>query len=976
MNDAVAIVGASCRVPGAPDVSTFWDLLLSGTDAVGEIPPERFDIDRWYDSTPGRPGRIVSRVGGFLPDVDRFDASFFGLSPQAAIRADPQQRLLLETAWEALEDAGIPAEQLAGSDTGVYLSCWSASYWDMLRSAGMYDLHAAMSAEPGGTAAGFVSHHLDLRGPAMGLNATCASSLFAVHLACQALRSGQTGLAIVGGANLLLSPDSYLAFSEAEMLSPTGRWRFGDVRADGYVRSEGALTLVLKPLARAVADGDRVYASILGTAATNDGRTGGTMLAPGLAGQVRMLRAAYRDAGVSPGDVDYLEAHGTGTPQGDPVELAALDEVLRDGRPADRPCPVGSAKSAVGHTESAAGLVGLLKAALVLRHRAVPPTLRVERPQPVFDRPGSPLRLATERETLPDRGRPALAGVSAFGLSGASAHVVLAEAPVPPAPAPRRAARAHVLPLSAPDPIALAALAGRYADLLEAGADPLDVSFSAATRRTRHAHRMAVVAPDRAGLVDRLRAYRTGLTADGVVSGRHGTAVPEVVFVFPGQGSQSAGMARGLLADNPVFRAAFAECDRAVRAESGWSPVEAIESGREPTSVDVVQPVLWATQVALAAVWRDWGVRPDLVIGHSMGEIAAATANGALTVDQGAAVVCRRARLLAGLPTAGAMWAVRLGEADARAAIAGYGDRVTVGVLNSDRATVLSGDPDALAEVAESLRAKGVHRVRVPVDYASHSPGVDPLRPGLLAALADVTPKAGDVPLWSTALDRVVDGTDLDAGYWADNLRLPVRFAAAVRAALTRGRPVVFVEISPHPVLAAAIEDGIGSADAEVVAALHRDSPDAEAVLEGLAAAWVRGVEPSWTEVRRGAVAVPLPSYPWQRRRFWVDVPADRPTGPVVPRQAPPVRAVEADVPPSTDFADHLVGLATEVLGLPVDELDPDQPLHSAGLDSLLAARLRGRIRQELRVHLSVGDLLGGRSLAELAEDLRATATA
>ncbi|MFJ6676165.1 type I polyketide synthase [Actinosynnema sp. NPDC091369] len=978
MNRAVAIIGAACRLPGAPDVASFWELLLSGGDAVGQIPPARFDVERWYDPVPGKPGRIVTRVGGFLPGVDRFDAAFFGVSPQVAARTDPQQRLLVETTWDAVEDAGIPAERLAGSATGVYTSCWSASYWDMLRAAGVYDLHAALSAEPGGTSAGFLSHHLDLRGPAMGLNATCASSLFAVHAACRALRSGEIDLAIVAGANLLLSPDSYFAFSEAEMLSPTGRWRFGDVRADGYVRSEGVLSLVLKPLDRALADGDRVYAAIAGSAANNDGRTGGTMLAPGLDGQVGTLRAAYRDAGLPPGEVDYVEAHGTGTPHGDPVELAALAEVLREGREPDRPCLVGSAKSNIGHTESAAGLVGLLKAALVLHHGTVPPTLHVERPQPELADPASPLRPATGVRPLPARDRPPVAGVSAFGLSGASAHVVLTGVPARPDPGPREAP-GYLVPLSAPNPAALAALAGRYADLLDAGAHPVDLSHGAATRRTRHAHRLGVVGTDRWTLAERLRAARSGMAADGVVGGRRTEARrPDVVFVFPGQGSQWPGMARDLLASDPVFRAAFAECDRAVLAELGWSPAQVVEEGRELTAVDEVQPVLWAVQVALAAVWRHWGVEPTLLIGHSMGEIAAATTAGALTPEQGAAVVCRRAALLAQLPASGAMWAVHLGERDVRAAIADWGDRVEVGVVNSDHATVLSGDADALDEVAAALGDQGVHCRRVPVDYASHGRHVDPMLPELAAALADLAPRRGRVPLWSTALTGPVDGRRLDAGYWVDNLRLPVRFADAVRAAVEHDRPVLFVEISPHPVLTAAIEDGIGAVDADavVVASTHRDRPALESLLTGVATAYAHGYEPSWERLAPGAVAVPLPAHPWQRRRFWVEeatgreAPVPRPVfvdEPEHPLEPP----AGGDAPAAEDLAHYLVERTSEVLGMSAHELDVDLPLHRAGLDSLLAARLRGRIRAELGVQLSVGDLLGGRTLTELADTLR-----
>lgn len=861
--DPIAIIGAGCRLPGASGPSEFWDVLAGERDAVGEIPPGRF---------PG--AGIGTRAGGFLDDIDSFDASFFSISPHEALRIDPQHRLLIEVTWEAIEDAGIPLRKLAGSRTAVYTSCLWSDYWDRLRGAGMYDMHAAIGGGNWGNLPGRISYLFDLRGPSMSVEATCSTSLVAVHLACREMWAGQTDMAVVGGVNLLMAPDIYLGLSDAGILSPEGRCRFGDADADGYVRSEAVVSLLLKPLSRALADGDRVYASIVGTAVNSNGRGAGTLIAAGVNGQEAMLREAYRDAGVRPGQIDYVEAHGPGTPSGDLTELTALARVMGEGREPGQRCLVGSAKSNIGHGEGAAGLVGLLKAALALRHRTVPATLNVRRPHPLFEQPGMPLELVRRTREWPERPWPAMAGVSSFGLSATNAHVVLAEAPAGTA-ARRRRPGTYLLPLSARDERALPDLALRYADTLQPNASSLhDLCFSAGERRSHHGHRIAVVGTNGRGIAAALRSYAAGAAPQSVVTGtaRAGTT-PKVVYVFPGQGAQWPGMARDLLNDNPVFARRLRECDRAIDDELGWSPIDLLREGRPLTGTDEVQPVLWAIQVALASVWSSWGIRPDLVIGHSMGEIAAATVSGALTVRQGAAVVCRRSRLLTRLGGSGAMWAVQVGEHQAREAIGEHADRVCVGVVNSTYSCVLTGDADALDEVIERLRREGAFCKQVQVAYASHGPLVEPLRHDLIEALAELRPRAGAVPMHSTLLDEVIDGSQLDAGYWMENLRRPVRFDSAVRAALPDEGPVLFIEIGPHPLLAPAIEDEIAAAAGAgtVLASLRRDEPELECMLRSLAVAYVQGCEPDWSRLYPGGRFTALPGYPWQRRRFWVD---------------------------------------------------------------------------------------------------------
>jgi acyl transferase domain-containing protein len=966
----VAIIGVACRLPGAADTDELWNLLTTETDAIRRIPADRFDVDKLYDPTPATPGRVVSRCGGFLDGIDRFDAEFFGISPQVAMRMDPQERLLMETTWRAVEDAGIPDRALAGTNTGVYATSVTADYWDLLRDAGKNDLHAAVNAKPSATAAGLIAHYLDLRGPAMGLEATCASALLAVHVATRALRHGEIDLAIVAGANVLLGPHQYMAMSEAEILSPTGRCRFGDAVADGYVRSEGVVAVVLKPLRAAVADGDRIHGTIMGSAAVCNGRTGGTMISPSLDGQIDMLRRAYRDAGVTPGEVSYVEAHGPGTPDGDVVELSALAEVLGDGRAPERSCPVGSVKSNIGHTEAAAGLAGLLKALLVLKNRRVPATLHVDRPNPVFANLPDSIRLATRPVDLDSDG-PLVAGASAFGLTGTNVHVVLGETPQA-----TRAARTEredapwVLPLSGKSPAALRELAGRYADLVGsrvAAADLTDVCHSAGAHRSHHAHRLAVVASSRDDLLDGLRSAEAGQEAPVVLTGQSAEA-PQVVFVFAGQGSQRQGMAKELLTREPRFLEWMRRCDKEIVAQVGWSVIDRLLGDEPLTAEEHIQPALWAIEVSLAALWREWGIEPDLLVGHSMGEIAAAVTSGALSIQDGAALSCRRSALLTRIQGSGAMWAVQLGEAEATAAIADVADLVCVAAVNSDHSTTLSGDAAALDTVVDRLRERGVYVKQLRVGCASHAPQVDPITDDLRAALADLRPGDTRIPLYSTVFERELAGQELDGDYWVHNLRQPVRFAPAVRAVLARRPHTLFIEISTHSVLAPAIEDLLESAPGTAVAvpSMSRDQRELDTLMTGLATTYTHGCRPDWRRLYPAARFVPVPGYPWQRRSFWVDTP---PRQAAVEPVAPPV-TVRTTVDTGGDIVRTIVMHTADVLALPQDEIDPSAPLMDSGLDSLLAAKLGARIKQDLGVRVPVRQLLARLSLADLAAKL------
>ncbi|MGW1979103.1 SDR family NAD(P)-dependent oxidoreductase [Streptomyces sp. NPDC001889] len=900
---AVAIVGMACKFPQAADLTEFWSRLCEGHDSIVDVPPSRFDIDDFYDPRPGTPGKIVSRSGGFLDGIDEFDADFFGVAPREAQHMDPQQRLLLETAAAAVEDAGLTRDRLASGSTGVFIGSMGRNYWDRMSRSGVLDVYANAGTAPS-VLSGRLSYAFDLHGPSLTLDTACSSSLAAVHLACRSLRTGESTLALVGGVNLILLPEESITFSDGRMLSPDGRCKFASASANGFVRSEGVGVVVLKLLEDAIADGDAIRAVVLGSAAVNDGRGTGAMMAPAPDGQERTLREAYADAGTSPAQVDYVEAHGTGTSVGDPVELGALTAVLGEGRPAERPLLVGSVKTNIGHTEGAAGIAGLIKAVRCLETGVIPPSLHSAELTGAVDWSRAPLSVPQKLQDWPQHERPGIAGVSSFGISGTNVHVVLgAHRPAPVEPPTTGAAGvieavaaveaeveadgpARLLSISAHHPDALRELAGEYRRYLEPGGAggelPLrDICAGAATRRDHRESRLTVVGSTHKELAGRLGAFLAGeaspftRSADDVYERRS-----QVVFVFPGQGSQWVGMGRELLCTQHEFRRALEECDAAVRAETGWSVIERLTGDTGPLEgVEVIQPVLWAVEVALAAVWRSWGVEPDYLVGHSMGEAAAACVAGALSVTDAAAVICRRSALARTVSGRGAMASVELGAEEARRELERYAGALSVAAINGPSSTVLSGDGDAMRELLTSLQERGVFCRLVQVDFASHGPQVEPLREPLLRALDTIAPRAGDIPVYSTVLAEPVDGSGLDAAYWARNLREPVHFGPVVQRLLDQG-PTVLVEISPHPILTPAVREYIDRADGGglAVGSTRRNTPELSCLLDALAEIHLSGHS---VELGRlsgpDAVYVRLPGPVWQRQRYWYPDPG---TGP------------------------------------------------------------------------------------------------
>ncbi|AQA09285.1 hypothetical protein BV401_00980 [Streptomyces malaysiensis subsp. malaysiensis] len=889
-DEPVAIVGMGCRLPGGVrGPEDLWRLLDEGRDAVAALPADRgWDTAEAYDARPRTPGRYYQREAGLLQDAPLFDAEFFGVSPREALAMDPQQRLLLETSWEALEAAGIRPDTLHGSRTGVFTGLMTLGYGPSLDDGSDLAGHV-LTGTTGSVASGRVAYTLGLQGPAVTVDTACSSSLVALHLAAQSLRSGESDLALAGGVTVMPGLGMFLEFSQLGALAPDGRCKAFADTADGFGLAEGAGVLVLQRLSDARAQGRRVLAVVRGSAVNQDGASSG-LTAPNGPAQQRVIREALAAAGLAARDIDAVEAHGTGTTLGDLIEADALLATYgqdRDGRP---PLRLGSLKSNIGHTQAAAGVAGVIKTVLAMRHGTLPRTLHVDRPSSRVDWGQGQLELLTRQTAWPETDRPLRAGVSSFGISGTNAHVILESAA--PEPAAPRHTPADALPglcaeavpwvLSGKTRQAVRDQAARLLGRLEAGPTPdgADIGWSLVSTRAAFEYRAAVVGTGRDELLTGLRALATGEAAAHLTEGRADDAA-RVAFVFPGQGAQWAGMARPLLDTSPVFARAMAECAAALTPFVDWSLLDIVDDAAALERVDVVQPVLWAVMVSLAELWRSYGVEPAAVAGHSQGEIAAACVAGALSLQDGARVVALRSQAVAeSLAGLGGMVALPLSEEAATDLLGRWAGRLSLAAVNGPSSTVVSGEAPAVDELLAACGTAGIRARRIPVDYASHSPQVERIRDRLLADLAPVTPGAASVPAYSCTTGEQADTRTWDARHWYRNLRETVRFDSASRALVDAGVSVV-LEVSPHPVLVAALQETLEAAlparpGRTALGTLRRDDGGPRRFLLSLAQLHTLGVGVRWEAVFGGAREVELPTYAFQHRRFWPEAGAEQ----------------------------------------------------------------------------------------------------
>lgn len=885
--EKIAVVGVGCRFPGASNPAAFWQLLSRGGDAISEIPADRWSVNRFYDPVPQTKGKMNTRWGGFLESVDRFDAAFFGITPREAERMDPQHRLVLEVAWECLEDAGFGRERLDGSNTGVFLGIGNYDYGrQLIRNTDLINAYDGI----GNTlciAANRLSYFLNLRGPSLVLESACSSSLVSLHYAVRSLQSGESDLCLVGGVSLMLSPEPTITYAQAKMMSSDGHCKTFDASADGYVRGEGCGIVLLRRLSDAIAQGDTIHAVISGTAVNQDGRSSGLTAPNGLA-QQEVIRQALDDAGMTASQISYVEAHGTGTPLGDPLEFEALQKVYAVGREATNPCVVGSVKTNIGHLEAAAGMAGLIKLILMLRHRQIPAHLNLQTLNPYIQLEGSFFRIPTSLEDwLPSSGK-LYAGLSSFGFGGTNAHLILEESPVclvdssfklsaDPADTP------ELLVLSARSEPALRELCGAYRSELDNPLPPRlsDLCGSAATGRSHFDHRFAAVSGSLHDLRGHLDDFGRGLSA----SGFHAGVAPrnrkrKLAFLLTGQGSQYPGMGAGLYNSEPVFRAVIDRCD-AILQPLLDVPLRSVlfpDMEAEPLlhQTAYTQPALFSLEYALAQLWISWGVQPTLLIGHSLGEYVAAALAGVFSLEDGLRLIARRGQLIQSLPRDGAMVAVWHDHTAVNALLRGREQEISLATINGTSSCVISGRREVIEEVVASLTDAGISTKPLEVSHAFHSPAMEPIADAFAEVAGSISYRRPSLPIVSNLNGQIGGAEMASPDYWCRHLREPVRFLSALEH-LVDQRYAVVLEIGPRPTLAslAATYFTECGQPLEALASLHPRRADRAQMLESLARLLVLGFSPSWDRIYPlgSFQRIPLPTYPFQRERFWLEIP-------------------------------------------------------------------------------------------------------
>lgn len=905
--EPIAIIGIGCRFPGANNPEAFWQLLHNGVDAIAQVPKDRWDIDSFYNPEPGIPGKMNTRWGGFLDQVDQFEPSFFGISPREVERMDPQQRLVLEVAWEALENAGLAPDKLAGSQTGVFVAIGNYDYCRLLTQ----DLDLVNAYDGTGNtlciAANRLSYILNLRGPSVVIETACSSSLVALHFACRSLVQGESNLCLVGGVSLMLSPEPTITYSHARMMAADGRCKTFDASADGYVRGEGCGVVVLKRLSDALRDKDNILAVVKGTAVNQDGQSNG-LTAPNGPSQQAVIRQALENAGVAPAQISYVEAHGTGTSLGDPIEVKSLKAVLMQGREPDQPCWIGSVKTNIGHLEAAAGMASVIKVVLSLQHREIPPHLHLKQLNPYISLEGTTFSIPTQCQPWFASTERRLAGINAFGFGGTNCHAILEEVPShsrfsnaeynPKAktrPQEISAARRnpvrgrqqpksterplHLLTLSAKSEKALGELAQRYVDFLTSHPEVslADVCFTANTGRSHFDHRLAVATESTEQLQGTLNDFVTGKRTIGLVSGQVTSKKrSQIAFLFTGQGSQYVDMGRELYDTQPVFRQALNRCDQILRPYlkqpllSVLYPQRGVNSPLNETAY--TQPALFALQYALTQLWKSWGIEPTIVMGHSVGEYAAACVAGVFSLEDGLKLIVERARLMQALPQDGEMVAVLASESRVQAVIQPYERELSIAAINGPQSVVISGKRKAVEAAITALKAEGVKTKKLTVSHAFHSPLMEPMLAAFERVAAEVTYSLPRIKLISNLTGELATSEIATPEYWCRHVRQPVRFSTGMETLHQQGYEV-FVEIGPKPTLVGMGRHCLPGGVGVWLPSLYQQQEDWLQLLQSLGVLYVRGVSVDWSAFDRDYARrrLQLPTYPFQRQRYWVE---------------------------------------------------------------------------------------------------------
>ena len=895
-SEPIAIIGMGCRFPGgANDPKTFWRLLCDGTDAIKSIPSQRWDIDAYYDPNPNTQGKMYIRQAGLLSQVDQFDPQFFGISPRETISLDPQQRLMLEVSWEALENAGQAPNELKDSQTGVFVGIGQNDYAQLQLNDGDIKYINPYDGTGNGFcfASGRLSYFLGLQGPCLAVDTACSSSLVAVHLACQSLRSRECNLALAGGVQLILSPVVTTALCKMKALSSDGRCKTFDAAADGYGRGEGCGVIVLKRLSDAITDGNPILATIRGSAMNHDGASSG-LTVPNKLAQEKLINQTLAAAKVDPSQVSYIEAHGTGTSLGDPIEVRALAAVLGTGRSSENPLMIGSVKTNIGHLEAAAGIAGLMKVVLQLQHKKIAPHLHFKQPNPYINWEELPVVVPTQLIQWSSGSKGRLAGVSSFGFGGTNAHVILEEAPVPLTSQKSKVKifdleerPSHLLTLSAKCKQALRELAHRYHEFLgdnSTAASIADICFTANTGRTHFNHRLAIIASDQQELATKLAKISAGEEFEKfnqVFSGKLSSnrKSPKIAFLFTGQGSQSIDMGRQLYETQPVFRQALEQCDRLLQPYIEKSILEIIYPQNTQESNNYLinqtaytQPALFAIEYALFQLWQSWGIQPDVVMGHSVGEYVAATVSGVFSLEDGLKLIAHRGRLMQDLPSGGEMVAVMASEEKVNQLIAPYRNKVALAAINGPKSAVISGATATIDTVRDSLESQGIKTKQLQVSHAFHSPLIEPMLAGFEAVANQITYHQPSIPLISNVTGVRADENIATASYWVHHVRQPVKFAQSMETLHQEGYEV-FLEIGPKPILLGMARQCLPEGVGLWLPSLRPGQSDWQQMLQSLAKLYVRGVKVDWLgfdgDYFRSKVV--LPTYPFQRQRYWID---------------------------------------------------------------------------------------------------------